>query len=65
MLGVASLRSFLCDAEESASQRIFRPAGAWLFSTFYPRLAPWAAFCRRFAAAVGEGDEESAVFLES
>ena len=37
--------------DESVSQVIFRPAGAWQCSTFYPRLAPWAVFCRRFAAS--------------
>jgi uncharacterized phage-associated protein len=30
----------------------FRPSGAWSFvSARHPRLAPWAAFFRRFAAA--------------
>src|SRR4029077_7110221 len=28
----------------------FRPVGAESPSAFYPRLAPWALFCRRFAA---------------
>ena len=32
---------------------IFRPAGAYSFSAVHPRLAPWAAFCRRFAAFEG------------
>jgi hypothetical protein len=31
-------------------ENIFRPAGACLFSPLSPRLAPWAAFYRRFAA---------------
>lgn len=35
---------------ESVSQLIFRPAGAHSFSTDHRRLAPWAVFCRRFAA---------------
>jgi len=29
---------------------LFRPFGAGSISTFHPRLAPWAAFFRRFAA---------------
>src|ERR1019366_3909445 len=29
---------------------LFRPVGACSGSTFHPRLAPWAAFLRRFAA---------------
>jgi len=29
---------------------LFRPAGACFVSGFYPRLTPWAAFLRRFAA---------------
>jgi hypothetical protein len=29
---------------------IFRPAGARSIHTSYPRLTPWAAFLRRFAA---------------
>src|SRR5947199_7299364 len=28
-----------------------RPAGAWSSTSLDPRLTPWAAFCRRFAAA--------------
>jgi len=35
------------------SQLIFRPAGARSFPAVHPRLAPWAAFCRRFAAIEG------------
>jgi hypothetical protein len=32
------------------------PLRGWFrISSFYPRLAPWAAFCRRFAAGVGQG----------
>jgi hypothetical protein len=34
------------------SRLIFRPAGAWRGFAFHPRLAPWAAFCRRFAAGL-------------
>jgi len=34
----------------SAIQNFFRPAGAYRHSAFYPRLAPWASFLRRFAA---------------
>jgi hypothetical protein len=29
---------------------VFRPAGAHRASRFYPRLSPWLAFLRRFAA---------------
>src|SRR5437773_7100088 len=29
---------------------LFRPSGACVVSALYPRLAPWAAFFRRFAA---------------
>jgi len=35
---------------ETSPGLICRPAGAGLFPAFYPRLAPWAAFLRRFAA---------------
>jgi hypothetical protein len=31
------------------------PPGAGYFSSAYPGLAPWAAFCRRFAAGVCSG----------
>src|SRR5713226_500994 len=37
-------------ASESVSQPFFRSSGARSFSTFHPRLAPWAAFLRRSAA---------------
>ena len=30
-----------------------RPSGALSFLHHYPRLAPWAAFLRRFAAGFG------------
>ena len=32
------------------SQLFFRPFGVWVRTTFYPGLAPWAAFLGRFAA---------------
>jgi hypothetical protein len=35
------------------SQSFFRPFGARACKTFYPRLAPWALFLRRFAAFCG------------
>src|ERR1017187_10858296 len=35
---------------KSVSQLLFRPFGAWSIPTGHPRLAPWAAFLRRFAA---------------
>jgi hypothetical protein len=36
---------------EVANVLIFRPAGAWfIFLIANPRLKPWAAFVRRFAA---------------
>jgi 4-amino-4-deoxy-L-arabinose transferase-like glycosyltransferase len=38
---------------ETASQSVFRPAGAARTSISPPRLAPWAAFLRRFAAPNG------------
>src|SRR5450755_4724082 len=38
---------------ESVTKLFFRPFGARFFPTFDPRLAPWAAFFRRFAAAMG------------
>jgi hypothetical protein len=42
---------FLTLESEVGSPRFFRPFGAGLSSpAFYPRLAPWAAFFRRFAA---------------
>ena len=31
---------------------LFRPAGACSLLTLHPRLTPWAAFLRRFAAQV-------------
>jgi len=34
----------------SLCERLFRPFGALSVLTFCPRLAPWAAFFRRFAA---------------
>ena len=40
-------------AGESVSQPIFRPSRARAFPTTFPRLAPWAAFLRRFAAILG------------
>jgi 4-amino-4-deoxy-L-arabinose transferase-like glycosyltransferase len=39
---------------ETASQSVFRPAGAERFPISHPRLAPWAAFLRRFAAPTGD-----------
>src|SRR5207237_4110780 len=39
-------------AEETVSQLLFRTFGACSSTTFYPRLAPWAAFLRRFAARI-------------
>ncbi|HXR16825.1 MAG TPA: glycosyltransferase family 39 protein [Terriglobales bacterium] len=36
--------------EETVPGAIFRPDGAQQLPTSYPRLAPWAAFLRRFAA---------------
>ncbi len=39
---------------ECAWEPFFRPPGACLFPTSYPRLAPWAAFWRRFAAKSGD-----------
>src|SRR6266567_601255 len=44
-----------CDlrgAEETVSQPLFRTFGACSLTTFYPRLAPWAVFLRRSAAAI-------------
>ena len=38
-------------ARKSSSQLFFRAAGACRFPTFFPRLVPWAAFLRRFAAS--------------
>jgi 4-amino-4-deoxy-L-arabinose transferase-like glycosyltransferase len=38
---------------EAGSRPVFRPVGAGRFSNSYPRLRPWAAFLRRFAAAAG------------
>jgi len=43
-------RALIGTAEEAVSQLFFRSSGARSFSTFHPRLAPWAAFLRRFAA---------------
>src|SRR5579862_866347 len=34
-------------------QASFAPAGASPFGVIHPRLAPWAAFLRRFAASAG------------
>ena len=49
-------RAALVGAEDDVQQDIaagvrhfFAPSGAWPF-TAYPRLAPWAAILRRFAA---------------
>ena len=42
-------------AEETVPQLFFRPFGACVHSTFYPGLAPWAAFLRRFAAPRATG----------
>src|SRR5947209_19593955 len=39
-------------AEETVSQPPFRTFDACSFTTFYPRLAPWAALLRRFAARI-------------
>ena len=52
---------------------VFCPFGACSFSTFYPGLAPlrqaqgrlWAAFCRRFAAALHLAQLFPANFLEA
>ena len=37
---------------ETVSQPPFRTFDACAFTTFYPRLAPWAALLRRFAARI-------------
>ncbi len=39
-------------ADETVSQLLFRTFGACPSTTFYPRLAPWAALLRRFAARI-------------
>src|SRR6266700_8000036 len=39
-------------ASATVSQLLFRTFGACSSTTFYPRLAPWAAFLRRFAARI-------------
>src|SRR5213593_1118722 len=39
-------------AEETVSQPLFRTFGACSSTAFYPRLAPWAVFLRRFAARI-------------
>src|SRR5438105_15534148 len=39
-------------ASETVSQPPFRTFDACSFTTFYPRLAPWAALLRRFAARI-------------
>src|SRR5205807_5844986 len=39
-------------ASETVSQPPFRTFDACSFTTFYPRLAPWAAVLRRFAARI-------------
>jgi hypothetical protein len=40
---------------ESAETGAFSPQrGGLSFRIFFPRLAPWAAFFRRFAAGMGE-----------
>ena len=36
----------------TVSQLLFRTFGACSYTTFYPPLAPWAAFLRRFAARI-------------
>jgi hypothetical protein len=36
--------------KKGARELGFRPSGACSFATSHPRLAPWAAFLRRFAA---------------
>ena len=47
---LSDARNSAVKLRETVSQPFFRPFGAWVYSTFYPRLAPWAAFLRRFAA---------------
>ena len=37
---------------KSVVRFLFRPSGAGSFSRPLPRLAPWAAFFRRFAALI-------------
>jgi hypothetical protein len=39
---------------ETTSQSVFRPAGAQRFPISHPRLSPWAALLRRFAALPGD-----------
>src|SRR5271156_4008028 len=41
----------------------FRSCGAGFVSAFVPRLAPWAALFRRFAAGSGAGPAASLFFL--
>ena len=52
---VAGARALLVDdyrgPEETVSQTFFRPFGACVHFPRYPRLAPWAGFFRRSAAA--------------
>jgi hypothetical protein len=43
-------------SQQIVSRPVFRPAGAQQFPTSDPRLAPWAAFLRRFAALEGEAN---------
>src|SRR5580698_9023093 len=46
---IFSLVAYLpADGSASAFEAIFRPVGAWIAGASYPRLAPWAAFLRRF-----------------
>src|SRR5207245_11318510 len=42
---VAAVMKYIASQEEH-----FAPSGACVVSALYPRLAPWAAFFRRFAA---------------
>jgi hypothetical protein len=44
---------FICDLGLAAVSPVFRPFGARSFKTSLTRLAAWAAFFRRPAAAVG------------
>jgi hypothetical protein len=55
-LCIAAYRKGACRPSGVAVIALFRPFGACPRFAFYPRLAPWAAFCRRFAAKHDESD---------
>ena len=50
---LAPLALFAVELVRALSQLVFRPEGAGQSRSSYPRLVPWAAFLRRFAAVAG------------